>query len=65
MPAEKLTKRRFFQILIMLGILIFVFLYRTYHHSDVPNREYQNGKSIEQTQSAVDFTPILSKQKKR
>lgn len=30
MPAEKLTKKRLIQILIMLGILLFLFFYRTY-----------------------------------
>ncbi len=30
MAAEKLTKKRLIQILIMLGILLFLFFYRTY-----------------------------------
>ncbi|EPE69934.1 hypothetical protein I142_09286 [Pasteurella multocida RIIF] len=33
MAAEKLTKKRLIQILIMLGILVFLFFYRTYTHS--------------------------------
>ncbi|AFF23978.1 hypothetical protein SAMN05421675_0246 [Pasteurella multocida] len=32
MAAEKLTKKRLIQILIMLGILVFLFFYRTYTH---------------------------------
>lgn len=63
MPAEKLTKRRFFQILIMLGILVFIFLYRTYHRFNVSNQEYQNHKSTKQTQSAIASEPVLQKQK--
>lgn len=30
MAAEKLTKKRLIQILIMLAILLFLFFYRTY-----------------------------------
>ncbi|EGP06076.1 hypothetical protein GEW_04129 [Pasteurella multocida subsp. gallicida str. Anand1_poultry] len=33
MAAEKLTKKRLIQILIMLGILVFLFFYRTYTHA--------------------------------
>lgn len=33
MPAEKLTKKRLIQILVMLGILIAAFIYRTYTYS--------------------------------
>lgn len=32
MPAEKLTKKRLIQIVIMLIILISAFIYRTYHY---------------------------------
>ena len=32
MAAEKLTKKRLIQIIIMLCILIWAFLYRTYHY---------------------------------
>lgn len=32
MPAEKLTKKRLIQILIMLAILIIAFVYRTYNY---------------------------------
>ncbi|ABR74963.1 hypothetical protein CBG46_08070 [Actinobacillus succinogenes] len=59
MPAEKLTKRRFLQILIMLGILIFVFLYRTYHYSDEPNEEFRRSEPFNRTQSAVNSAPVL------
>lgn len=32
MPAEKLTKTRLIQILLMLAILVAAFVYRTYTH---------------------------------
>lgn len=32
MPAEKLTKKRLIQIVIMLVILIAAFIYRTYNY---------------------------------
>lgn len=32
MPAEKLTKKRLIQIIVMLVILIIAFTYRTYTH---------------------------------
>lgn len=62
MPAEKLTKRRFFQILIMLGILVFVFLYRTYQYSESPNRKSHHSEPAERTKSAGDFEPVFEKQ---
>ncbi len=62
MPAEKLTKRRFFQILIMLGILVFVFLYRTYQHSEPSNRKSHHSEPFVQSQSAGDFEPVFEKQ---
>ncbi|SPY33141.1 Uncharacterised protein [Pasteurella canis] len=33
MAAEKLTKKRLIQIIVMLGILLFLFFYRTYSHT--------------------------------
>lgn len=33
MPAEKLTKKRLIQIVVMLIILVVAFIYRTYTHS--------------------------------
>ena len=33
MPAEKLTKKRLVQILVMLVILIAAFVYRTYQYA--------------------------------
>lgn len=33
MPAEKLTKKRLLQLVVMLAILIAAFMYRTYTHS--------------------------------
>lgn len=33
MPAEKLTKKRLIQILIMLCILLAAFLYKTYQYN--------------------------------
>ncbi|OAQ14816.1 hypothetical protein F480_10890 [Bibersteinia trehalosi Y31] len=33
MAAEKLTKKRLIQIVVMLIILIVAFIYRTYHYS--------------------------------
>lgn len=32
MPAEKLTKKRLLQLVIMLAILLIAFTYRTYTH---------------------------------
>ena len=37
MPAQKLTKARFAQILIMLSVLIGVFFWRTFTHESVNN----------------------------
>lgn len=33
MPAERLTKKRLIQILIMLAILVTAFIYRTYQYA--------------------------------
>lgn len=35
MAAEKLTKKRLVQILIMMGILISAFFYRTCHYEQI------------------------------
>ncbi|MGQ0286240.1 hypothetical protein ACT2CV_03400 [Pasteurellaceae bacterium 22721_9_1] len=32
MPAEKLTKKRLIQLIVMLGILLSAFFYKTYQH---------------------------------
>ncbi|MDU8924742.1 hypothetical protein RYD26_07445 [Pasteurellaceae bacterium LIM206] len=51
MPAERLTKRRLIQIVIMLIILVTAFLYKTC--------QYEKG-SREKTQSAVLKIEVLS-----
>lgn len=45
MAAEKLTKKRLIQILIMLIILLIAFFYRTFYHQPETNYQETSPKS--------------------
>ena len=49
MPAEKLTKKRLIQILIMLAILLSAFFYRSCHYEKTTTSTATINNTIEKT----------------
>lgn len=52
MAAEKLTKKRLIQILLMLTILLIAFFYRTFHYET--NRQSQQPQMPEKSTALLD-----------
>ncbi|WP_204352502.1 hypothetical protein [Aggregatibacter kilianii] len=57
MAAEKLTKKRLAQIVLMLVILLVAFFYRTFHHeaNETPLKTHEKNTALsENSKRAID-----------